>query len=171
MGAFEVDRSTLTMSMNQTPEEVMANVNAIARACAEEGIKCLYHNHDFEFRADANGIVPIDYFLENPDPEVLNFQMDLFWVNKARVDPLAYFEGYPGCPRAVGHGVLPGRAGHDLQRDAPGSHRDQSRGARRNWLLVSLPPLQGDGRGRGCSTLMTNRRHALRLPALTRTTI
>jgi len=96
MGAFSFDPETRTLSMNQDPETVMKNINMIAEKCAAAGLQCLYHNHDFEFKADENGVVPIDYFIENSNPEHLNFQMDLYWVTKAEADPLAYFDKAPG---------------------------------------------------------------------------
>lgn len=96
MGAFDHDKETRKMIMTQDVVTVMANINAIAAKCAAAGIKCLYHNHDFEFVADENGVVPVEYFLENSDPNILNFQMDLYWVTKAGADPLAYFDKYPG---------------------------------------------------------------------------
>jgi sugar phosphate isomerase/epimerase len=96
MGAFTYDAATKTLGMNQSAEAVMANINAIAQKCADGGIKCLYHNHDFEFKAGEDGIVPIDYFIENSDPAILNFQMDLYWVTKAGADPVAYFDKAPG---------------------------------------------------------------------------
>jgi len=96
MGAFKFDQATMSMSMTQEVETVMDNINLIAERCAEAGIKCLYHNHDFEFREGTDGIVPIDYFLEHSDPEILNFQMDMFWVTKAEADPVEYFERYGG---------------------------------------------------------------------------
>jgi len=96
MGAFSFDRETMTLSMNQGPAEVMGNVNAIADKVVAGGLQCLYHNHDFEFKPDADGVVPIDYFLENSDPAKLNFQMDLYWVTKAEADPVDYFNRYPG---------------------------------------------------------------------------
>ncbi len=96
MGAFAYDAATKRMSMSQPVATVMANVNAIAAAVDAAGLKCLYHNHDFEFRADGSGVVPIEYFLANSDPKTLNFQMDLFWVTKAGADPVAYFDKYPG---------------------------------------------------------------------------
>jgi sugar phosphate isomerase/epimerase len=68
----------------------------VGEKCATAGLKLLYHNHDFEFKKDENGIVPIEYFLENCNPEYVNFQMDLYWVTKAGADPIAYFEKYPG---------------------------------------------------------------------------
>ncbi len=96
MGAFTFDPATITLGMNQSAEMVMGNVNAIAKKVVAGGLKCLYHNHDFEFKAGEDDIVPIDYFLENSDPAVLNFQMDLYWVTKAGADPVAYFDRYPG---------------------------------------------------------------------------
>ncbi|MEM7382051.1 MAG: sugar phosphate isomerase/epimerase, partial [Bacteroidota bacterium] len=56
----------------------------------------LYHNHNFELIADENGVVILDYLLENCNPEYVNFEMDLYWVKAAGADPLAYFEKYPG---------------------------------------------------------------------------
>lgn len=70
--------------------------DSVGEKCNAVGLKLLYHNHDFEFKKDGNGIVPIEYFLENCNPEFVNFQMDLYWVTKAGADPLAYFEKYPG---------------------------------------------------------------------------
>ncbi|WP_175489286.1 sugar phosphate isomerase/epimerase family protein [Neolewinella agarilytica] len=96
MGAFSFDPATRILSMNQPMETVMANINAIADKVAAGGLKCLYHNHDFEFKPDADGQVAIDYFIENSDPEKLNFQMDLYWVTKAGADPVAYFDKAPG---------------------------------------------------------------------------
>ena len=96
MGAFADDAATQTLNMTKPSEEVMADINLIAERCFAARLKCLYHNHDFEFRPDANGIVPIDYFLEHSDPAKLNFQMDLYWVTKAEADPLAYFAKAPG---------------------------------------------------------------------------
>ncbi len=96
MGHFKFDRATMSMSMSDSVERVTEILNIIGTKCKEAGIEMLYHNHDFEFKENESGIVPIDYFLENLDPEVANFQLDLFWITKAGADPLAYFEKYPG---------------------------------------------------------------------------
>ena len=71
-------------------------MNTLGKKCREAGLELLYHNHDFEYKADENGIVAIEYFMENTDPELVNFQVDLYWVVKAGADPLAYMEKYPG---------------------------------------------------------------------------
>ncbi len=96
MGHFKVDPGTGAMTMSEDLETVTDIINTIGKKCAAAGLKCLYHNHDFEFMENANGIVPMDYFLENTDPEQVNFQMDLYWVTKAGADPVAYFEKAPG---------------------------------------------------------------------------
>ncbi len=96
MGHFSYDPETQTLSMSDEVEEVTDIINTIGEKCKAAGLELLYHNHDFEFKANANGIVPMDYFLENTDPEVVNFQMDLYWVTRAGADPLEYFEKYPG---------------------------------------------------------------------------
>jgi sugar phosphate isomerase/epimerase len=96
MGHFSFDAETQTLHMSEEVEEVTNIINAIGEKCKAAGISLLYHNHDFEFKPNKSGIVPIDYFLENTDPETVNFQLDLYWITKAGADPLAYFEKYPG---------------------------------------------------------------------------
>lgn len=96
MGHFKFDNSTGKLTMSEDLEEVMGIINTIAEKCAAAGLKCLYHNHNFEFEENSKGIVPIDYFIENSNPENLNFQMDLYWVTKAGADPIAYFNKAPG---------------------------------------------------------------------------
>ncbi|MBB4078516.1 sugar phosphate isomerase/epimerase [Lewinella aquimaris] len=96
MGHFKFDPATRTLGMSGTVAEVMNIINEIAAKCTAAGIKCLYHNHDFEFVENEEGIVPIDYFIENSNPDDLNFQMDLYWVTKAGADPIAYFKKAPG---------------------------------------------------------------------------
>jgi sugar phosphate isomerase/epimerase len=96
MGLFKFDQTTRTLSMTGGAKNLAEILDTLGAKAKAAGLKLLYHNHDFEFIKDADGIVPIDYLLENCDPELVNFQMDLYWVTKAGADPLAYFENYPG---------------------------------------------------------------------------
>ena len=96
MGMFTFDQETITMGMNGTVEELATILKTLGEQCTAAGLTLLYHNHDFEFKKNENGIVPIDYLLENTDTKNVNFQMDLYWVTKAGADPVAYFEKYPG---------------------------------------------------------------------------
>lgn len=95
-GRFQFDPATRTLGMSGTVAEASDIINEIAAKAAAQGMKTLYHNHDFEFRANEEGVVPMDYFIENSNPDHLNFQMDLYWVTKAGADPVDYFNKYPG---------------------------------------------------------------------------
>ena len=96
MGLFKYDPETNAMSMTGGAANLTHIVNILGEKASKAGLKLLYHNHDFEYMADQDGIVPIDYLLENTDPKYVNFQMDLYWVTRAGADPVAYFEKYPG---------------------------------------------------------------------------
>lgn len=96
MGLFKVDRDTRYMSMTGGAKSLAEILDTLGAKAKAAGLKLLYHNHDFEFVEDADGIVTIDYLLDNCNPELVNFQMDLYWVTKAGADPLAYFDKYPG---------------------------------------------------------------------------
>jgi sugar phosphate isomerase/epimerase len=96
MGMFKFDPKTRSLSMTQDLDRLVGVLDTIARKVDAAGLKFLYHNHAFEFEKNANGIVPIDYMLEKLDPKYVNFQMDLYWVTKAGVDPVSYFQKNPG---------------------------------------------------------------------------
>ncbi len=96
MGMFTYDRSTMTMGMKGTVEDLAKILNELGEKAAANGLQLLYHNHDFEFKPNEDGIIPIDYLLEHTNPDYVNFEIDLFWAVKAGADPLAYFEKYPG---------------------------------------------------------------------------
>jgi len=96
MGLAKFNREARSLAMTDNVDSLVLVLNAIGQKCKAAGLEFLYHNHNFEFIANANGIVPMDYMLEKLDPEIVNFQIDLYWVVKAGVDPVAYFEKYPG---------------------------------------------------------------------------
>ncbi|MFN3761243.1 MAG: sugar phosphate isomerase/epimerase family protein [Algoriphagus aquaeductus] len=96
MGMFTFDPATRSMGMKGTADDLVSVINTLGEKCYNAGLKLLYHNHDFEFKPMADGTVIEDILLEKCDPKFVNFQMDLFWVTKAEVDPLTYFEKYPG---------------------------------------------------------------------------
>jgi len=95
MGLFTFDGETQTMGMTGTMENLAKIIDEMGEKAHKAGLKLLYHNHDFEFKKNEAGVVPIEYLLENCNPKYVNFQMDLFWVTKAGADPIAYFKKYP----------------------------------------------------------------------------
>lgn len=69
--------------------------NKAAEVCKKAGIQFCYHNHDFEFEAQA-GKYPFDVLLEHTDKNLVKFELDLYWTSRANQDPLALFNRYPG---------------------------------------------------------------------------
>ena len=96
MGMFTYDGATQSMGMKGGVEALASILTTLGKKCAEAGISLLYHNHDFEFIPNDKGEIIMDYLLENTDPEYVNFQLDLFWITKAKADPFDYFKKYPG---------------------------------------------------------------------------
>ena len=96
MGMFQFNMENRTMNMKGTADDLAKTLDQLGEKANAAGLKLLYHNHDFEFKPNADGVVIIDHLLENCNPEFVNFQMDLYWVTKAGANPVAYFEKYPG---------------------------------------------------------------------------
>lgn len=59
------------------------------------GIRFCYHNHDFEFKKYGE-TTAYDYLLKQLDPNLVQFEMDCFWVTHAGQDPVAFLKKYPG---------------------------------------------------------------------------
>lgn len=96
MGMFKVDQETHELGMDGTAQELADILDTLGKKCKDAGLELLYHNHDFELIENEDGVVVLDYLLENCDPELVNFQMDLYWMTRAGADPISYFEKYPG---------------------------------------------------------------------------
>jgi sugar phosphate isomerase/epimerase len=61
---------------------VAAQLNRAGKITRDYGLRFFYHNHDFEFtnlRADGRPVYTV--LLEETDPSLVNFQMDLMWIN------------------------------------------------------------------------------------------
>ncbi len=71
------------------------NCNIYGEACKKVGLKLAYHNHDFEFET-RDGQLPYDVLLQDVDADLMAMEMDLYWMAKAKQDPLAYFKRHPG---------------------------------------------------------------------------
>ncbi len=67
--------------------------------CGEQtkkaGIQFAYHNHWFEF-LPVDGKLPYDELLAMCDANLVKMELDLCWITTAGVDPLKYFDKYPG---------------------------------------------------------------------------
>lgn len=62
-----------------------------ARKMCEEGLKFMYHNHDFEFEK-TGGKYMIDHLLEGFTSEEMGITLDSYWVHHAGGDVVAWIE-------------------------------------------------------------------------------
>ncbi len=69
--------------------------NHAGEACKKADMRFGYHNHSFEFET-VDGQVPFDILLSETDPELVDIEIDLFWIRNAGKNPLDYFARYPG---------------------------------------------------------------------------
>lgn len=60
----------------------------------EAGLQLAYHNHEFEFER-LEGAVPYD-IIAATDPDLVELQLDIYWILKAGADPVTYFRRHPG---------------------------------------------------------------------------
>ncbi|HEX5150258.1 MAG TPA: sugar phosphate isomerase/epimerase [Parafilimonas sp.] len=70
-------------------------LNKAGEVCKKAGIQLCYHNHDFEFIKD-NDQLPFEVLLKDTHKDLVKFEVDLYWVNKAGHDPVELFNANPG---------------------------------------------------------------------------
>lgn len=76
--------------------ETAERLNKIGEQCKKEGVQFVFHNHDKEFNPTDTGAIPCDILLDETDPDLVNMELDLYWVIKGGADPIDYIERYPG---------------------------------------------------------------------------
>jgi sugar phosphate isomerase/epimerase len=75
---------------------VAADFNAWGAACAAAGLQFGWHAHGFEFVADAHGDTPFAVIARETKPDLVCFEMDVFWVFHAGQDPVKLLGQHPG---------------------------------------------------------------------------
>ena len=68
--------------------------NACGEIAKKHGLRFAYHNHDYSFKV-MDGIVPQDLMIKSTNPDLVDFEMDMYWTVAAGVDPIAYIKKYP----------------------------------------------------------------------------
>ncbi len=73
---------------------VADQLNIAGERCKKSGIQLCYHNHNFEF-IKQDGKYPYDILLGS-DKDLVKMEMDIYWVTKARQNPISLFQAHPG---------------------------------------------------------------------------
>ncbi|WP_336514892.1 sugar phosphate isomerase/epimerase [Pollutibacter soli] len=68
--------------------------NKLGEVCKKNGLKFAYHNHGYTFE-QIDGQYPQDVLMQNTDPALVDFEMDIYWVVYPGQDPLTWLKKYP----------------------------------------------------------------------------
>jgi len=74
----------------------MEVLNKCGELCKSNGLQFGYHNHNFEFTNNFNGIPLYDVMLANTDPKLVAQQLDIGNMFAAGASPMDYIVKYPG---------------------------------------------------------------------------
>lgn len=69
--------------------------NEIGEVANSAGIKFAYHNHEYTFE-EMDGEMPQDVLMERTDPDLVEYQMDIYWFAAGNQDPAEWIQRYPG---------------------------------------------------------------------------
>jgi sugar phosphate isomerase/epimerase len=76
-------------------KKIAVRLNKAGEMCKKAGLKLAYHNHDFEFQKH-NGLTGYEILLRETDKNLVDFELDLYWVVRSGNDPLRLFKENPG---------------------------------------------------------------------------
>jgi sugar phosphate isomerase/epimerase len=75
----------------ETPDQIKAiaeRSNKAGELCQKAGLQLCYHHHSFEFEKLNSGKTGMDLFIENFDPKLVSFEIDVFWCAIGGWDPI-----------------------------------------------------------------------------------
>jgi sugar phosphate isomerase/epimerase len=88
-------------SLPDTERASIAGLKRIAAAfnrggaeAKSAGLRLAFHNHNIEF-APVEGMVPLEVLLQETDPGLVTFELDVFWAFHAGRDPVALLQAHP----------------------------------------------------------------------------
>lgn len=103
--------------------EAIAVFNSAGEALKKHGMKFFYHAHGFEFQPHADGTL-LDLMMKETKPDIVSFEMDVFWIVHPGQDPVKLLEKYgkrwelmhlKDMKKGVKTGVLTGKS--DVSND------------------------------------------------------
>lgn len=77
-------------------KQLAADFNLYAEKVARAGMRFGYHNHAAEFADLGGGTTAYDILLQETDPGLVDFELDLYWAVRGGQDPVAMFARSPG---------------------------------------------------------------------------
>jgi sugar phosphate isomerase/epimerase len=74
-------------------KKIADQFNKCGDICKKAGIRFGYHNHDHDFNK-VDSQIALDIYLQNTDPSLMDYEMDIYWVVTAGQDPEAWLTKY-----------------------------------------------------------------------------
>lgn len=71
-------------------------LNRAGEVLKASNVQVGYHNHQFEFFDLGDGATGMEILLSETDPNLVNFELDLFWAALTGTDIVKLFEKHPG---------------------------------------------------------------------------
>jgi sugar phosphate isomerase/epimerase len=68
--------------------------NSIGTQARRYGLKFAYHNHGYGLH-EMQGQIPLKLMLQQTDPTLVFFEMDIYWMTAGGGDPVQYLKDYP----------------------------------------------------------------------------
>lgn len=68
--------------------------NSYGEICKKNGLRFAYHNHDYSF-VPLEGQVPQDVLMQNTNADIVDYEIDVYWVVTAGADPVTWLQKYP----------------------------------------------------------------------------
>jgi sugar phosphate isomerase/epimerase len=142
--------------------EAARRFNEAGLAARRAGLKLLFHNHEPDHRI-VDGELLYDILVNETDPALVGFELDLYWAAKGGGDPARYFREHPrrfpalhvkdmapdGDFADVGSGVL----------DFEAMFRYARRGGVKQWLVEHDRPADPFQSARNSYTYLANLRY------------
>ncbi len=76
-------------------KKIAEEFNKIGEQAKKVGLKFAYHNHGYGLQ-EMNGQIPLNIILDQTDPSLVFFELDIYWTIAGGADPINYLESYPG---------------------------------------------------------------------------
>lgn len=74
-------------------KRVAETFNKVGEAARKEGLRFYYHNHGYGLQ-EMEGQIPLQVIFAESDPNLVFFEMDIYWTKAGGADPIQYLDQY-----------------------------------------------------------------------------
>jgi sugar phosphate isomerase/epimerase len=124
----------------------IADFNRWGRALKDAGLQFFYHNHGYEPQPYGDGTL-LDLIIDETDPELVAFEMDVLWTWLPNIDPVALIQRHPNRFKLMHiKDMKPGIERGSLSGGLPENQKAVIGQGQVNWPVL-LKAAQDDGFG------------------------